>query len=191
VPHGQVREILYYAESSDSMRRCYVYTPPGYDEDTSVSYPVLYLQHGMGENETGWSAQGNVNLIMDNLLAEGKVKPFIIVMENGGVSFMGAPRRGGGARPAVGAGAPPAGERPARPSGGGRFNFASGFQQVLLDDLIPYIEANFRALSDQPNRAMAGLSMGGMQTRSITLVLSRLRMRSRPKALTPPFMNRR
>ncbi|MBN2686180.1 MAG: hypothetical protein JXR40_12940 [Pontiellaceae bacterium] len=197
VPHGQVREVLYYAETSDSVRRCYVYTPPGYDDDTSISYPVLYLQHGMGENETGWSAQGCVNLIMDNLLAEGKVKPFIIVMENGGVSFMGAPRRGGaaapagaarpgpgagapqagappaGQRPAPGAGAPPAGappagQRPARPAGGG-FNMGGGFEQVLLNDLIPYIEANFRALTDQPNRAMAGLSMGGMQTRSITL----------------------
>ena len=83
VPHGQVREHIYYSEVNKSMRRCFVYTPPGYDKNTKKRYPVLYLQHGGGENETGWSSQGHANLIMDNLIAEGKAKPFIIVMDNG------------------------------------------------------------------------------------------------------------
>ena len=83
VPHGVVREHHYYSPTNDSMRHCFVYTPPGYDEDTETRYPVLYLQHGGGENEYGWPNQGRTNLIMDNLLAEGKAVPFIIVMDNG------------------------------------------------------------------------------------------------------------
>lgn len=83
VPHGQVREIHYFGKSSNSMRRCFVYTPPGYDQNLNTRYPVLYLQHGGGEDETGWSNQGRANLIMDNLIAEGKATPFIIVMDNG------------------------------------------------------------------------------------------------------------
>jgi enterochelin esterase-like enzyme len=149
VPHGQLREIYYFSKSSDKTRHIYVYTPPDYDKDASKRYPVLYLQHGGGENETGWGRQGHTGLIMDNLLAEGKSKPFIIVMENGGV---------GGPRPTNAA--------PAGAGGRGAFNF-SAFEKVVIDDLIPYIDANFRTLADQPHRAMAGLSMGGMQTRSI------------------------
>ena len=114
-------------------------------------YPVLYLQHGGGENETGWSKQGRANLIMDNLIAEGKAKPFIIVMDNGTWSMQGPPR-----------GERPAGEWP--PKG-----WADGFTKTLLEDIIPMIDNNFRTLADQQNRAMAGLSMGGMQTRVITL----------------------
>ena len=83
VPHGQVREHIYYSETNKSLRRCFVYTPPGYDSNLKKRYPVLYLQHGGGENETGWSAQGKAGLIMDNLIASGKAKPFIIVMDNG------------------------------------------------------------------------------------------------------------
>lgn len=83
VPHGQLREHLYFSKSNNSMRRCFVYTPPGYDKETKKRYPVLYLQHGGGEDETGWGNQGHANLIMDNLIAEGKAKPFIIVMDNG------------------------------------------------------------------------------------------------------------
>ena len=147
VPHGQLREVYYFSKSSDKTRHIYVYTPPDYDKDTSKRYPVLYLQHGGGENETGWGRQGHAGLIMDNLIAEGKSKPFLIVMENGGVS---------GPRPTNAA---PAGGR-------GAFNF-SAFEKVITEDLIPYIDANFRTLTDQPNRAMAGLSMGGMQTRAI------------------------
>jgi len=115
---------------------------------------VLYLQHGMGEDETGWGNQGHANLIMDNLIADGKAKPLIIVMENGG----GNPGSAGAATPGARGG----------PGGRGGFNF-SAFERVLIDDLIPFIDDNFRTVADQPNRAMAGLSMGGMQTRQITL----------------------
>jgi len=151
VSHGQVRELPYFSKSNNSMRRCFIYTPPGYDNDTQKRYSVLYLQHGGGENETGWSNQGHANLIMDNLIAEGKAKPFIIVMDNGTWSMT----------------RPPAGERPAGqwpPKG-----WADGFTKTLLEDIIPMIDANYRTLADQSHRAMAGLSMGGMQTRVITL----------------------
>jgi enterochelin esterase-like enzyme len=143
VPHGQLREVLFHSKSTDSTRRAFVYTPPGYDEDSGKRYPVLYLQHGWGENEYGWGVQGRANLIMDNLIAEGKTKPFIIVMTYGMTNEI---------------------------QFGGLRNFDIGpFQTVLVDELIPYIDTNFRTLSDQPNRAMAGLSMGGMETKSITL----------------------
>lgn len=151
VPHGVLREVQYFSKTSDKVRRAYIYTPPGYDKDNSKRYPVLYLQHGMGENETGWGSQGHTNLIMDNLIAEGKAVPFIVVMENSSVKFerLREPRPAGG------------------PMGG--FDFAGEFKNVLLNDLIPYVEANYRVVADQKNRAMAGLSMGGMQTRLITL----------------------
>ena len=154
VAHGQVRELLYFSKSNNSMRRCFVYTPPEYDKDLTKRYPVLYLQHGGGEDETGWSNQGMANLIMDNLIAEGKAKPFIIVMDNGSW------RMPEGARP-------PRGERPAGPWP--PEGWADGFIKTMLEDIIPMIDANFRTLADQAHRAMAGLSMGGMQTRAITL----------------------
>lgn len=170
VPHGQLREVNYFAISSNSNRHCFVYTPPDYDKDPSKRFPVLYLQHGMGEDETGWGNQGHAGLILDNLIAEGKARPFIIVMENGSGNF-GGPRRGpapaGATNSAPSAGgtnaAPPRG-----PGGPGGFNF-NAFQTVLIEDLIPYIDSTFRTIADQPHRAMAGLSMGGMQTRTITL----------------------
>ena len=156
VPHGQVRELPYFSKVDNSLRRCFVYTPPEYDQDTSVRYPVLYLQHGGGEDETGWSNQGKVNLIMDNLIAEGKARPFIIVMDNGTWRWPeNVPRPKPGERPAPGTW-PPKG-------------WADGFMKILLEDVIPMIDADFRTLVDQPHRAMAGLSMGGMQTRIITL----------------------
>jgi enterochelin esterase family protein len=170
VPHGQLREVLYFAKSTNSVRRCFVYTPPDYDKAPNTRYPVLYLQHGMGENETGWGNQGHANLIMDNLLAEGKAKPFIIVMENGG--GIGGPQRGGPPTNAPPTSAATATNgAPIRVPGGfdGRsFNFGA-FEHVLIDDLIPFIDANYRTIPDQPHRAMAGLSMGGMQTHTITL----------------------
>jgi enterochelin esterase family protein len=171
VPHGQVREVRYFSKSGSSTRHCFVYTPPDYDKDTNRRFPVLYLQHGMGEDETGWGNQGHANLIMDNLIADGKAKPFIIVMENGG--GMGGPRRGGPPGGAAPAGAT-AGATNGAPAAGGRGGFGGGFnfnafQQILIDDLIPYMDNTYRTLADQPHRAMAGLSMGGMQTRSITL----------------------
>src|SRR5450756_61545 len=156
VPHGQVREIFYFAKTSDKHRHCFVYTPPDYDKDTTKRYPVLYLLHGYNENETGWSHQGRAGLIMDNLIAEGKVTPFIIVMENGDITT----------RPGfVPRGAPPAGAPP-RGNGRGMFDF-SIFEHALIEDVIPFIDANFRTIADQPHRGLAGLSMGGMQTRAI------------------------
>jgi enterochelin esterase family protein len=156
VPHGQLREILYLGKTSNTQRRCFVYTPPDYDKDPNKRFPVLYLLHGYNENETGWSHQGCAGLIMDNLIAEGKVTPFIIVMENSAINL----------RPGfVPRGAPPAGAPP-RGVGRGMFDF-SPFEHALIEDVIPFIDANFRTIADQPHRAMAGLSMGGMQTRAI------------------------
>lgn len=172
VPHGQLRENQYFSKTSNSVRRVYIYTPPGYDKDNSKRYPVLYLQHGMGENETGWGNQGHANLIMDNLIAEGKAVPFIIVMENSSVNFPRGPRPAPATAPAPqpGQAAPAGANAPAAPRGPmGGFDFAGQFQKILLDDLIPYVESNFRVIADQQHRAMAGLSMGGMQTRIITL----------------------
>jgi enterochelin esterase-like enzyme len=143
VPHGQLRQILFPSKSTNTSRRAFVYTPPDYDKDVTRRYPVLYLQHGWGEDETGWGAQGRANLIMDNLIAEGKTRPFLIVMTYG----MTNDTRIGGLRD---------------------FKI-DPFQTVLVDELIPYVDANFRTLADQPHRAMAGLSMGGMETRQITL----------------------
>jgi enterochelin esterase-like enzyme len=143
VPHGRVQQILFPSKSTKTSRRAFVYTPPDYDKDQTNRYPVLYLQHGWGEDETAWSNQGHADLIMDNLIAEGKIKPFLIVMTYGMTNDTRI---------------------------GGLASFKIGpFQTVLVDELIPYIDANFRTLADQPHRAMAGLSMGGMETRQITL----------------------
>ena len=170
VPHGQLRENLYYSKSTNTVRDCYVYTPPDYDKNTDKRYPVLYLQHGMGENETGWGNQGHANLIMDNLIAEGKAEPFIIVMDNSSVNFPANPagRPGMGMRRPGDTASAKNSNQPRR-GGFGNFNFAEQFEKILLNDIIPYIDSNYRTLTDQPHRAMAGLSMGGMQTRLITL----------------------
>ena len=106
VPHGQLRQILYFSKSTNTTRRCFVYTPPDYDKDTGTRYPVLYLQHGAFEDETGWGNQGRANLIMDNLIAAGKSRPFIIVMDNGGNNFAGGPRRGAPPAPGGAGGGP-------------------------------------------------------------------------------------
>jgi alpha-N-arabinofuranosidase len=155
VPHGDLRQTLYYSKSANATLRCFVYTPPDYEKDPAKRYPVLYLQHGGGEDETGWGSQGHTGLIMDNLIAAGKARPFLIVMANSYVPGSASPGRG-----PVPAGGPPGGR--------GRFDF-SAFERVLIDDLIPFTDANYRTIADQPHRAMAGLSMGGMQTRAITL----------------------
>jgi len=181
VPHGRVQQVLFPSKLTNSIiaRPAYVYTPPDYDKDTTKRYPVLYLQHGWGENEYAWWNQGRANLIMDNLIAEGKTKPFIIVMTYGltneGPGPGGRGRRGGG--PGAGStNAAPAGTNAAPGRGfGGRgggnpFGDASAnFEKVLVGELIPYMDANFRTLSEQPHRAMAGLSMGGAETKFITL----------------------
>ena len=165
VPHGQIRELYYWSETTKSTRHCFVYTPAGYDQDLDRRYPVLYLQHGGGENEYGWAQQGKTAQIMDNLIAEGKAVPFIVVMENGSVA-MPRPAAPAGA-PAFGQGAPQ-GDRPA--AGGFSFaGFADAFGNVLVNDVIPMIDANFRTLTESKYRAMAGLSMGGMQTKGVTL----------------------
>ncbi len=163
VPHGQLRQSLFYSSSTHTNLRCFVYTPPDYEKEQSRRFPVLYLQHGGGEDETGWGSQGYTGLIMDNLIAEGKAKQFIIVMANSYVPGASVPGRG--PAPAEATNTPPRG---VTGPGGRRFDF-SAFERVLVDDLIPFIDSNYRTLADQPNRAMAGLSMGGMQTRTITL----------------------
>ena len=199
VPQGSINEVYYWSSVTESMRHGYVYLPAEYYSNPTKKFPVLYLQHGMGENETGWSAQGKTGIIMDNLIAAGKAVPFIIYMDNGlnarpagqqapqggfggfggfgqgGQRPQGQPGQGfGGQRPQGGAqGAPgQGGQRPQgqRPRGGfGGFNMGGAFQDVLLKDIIPMVEKNYRVIADTEHRAMAGLSMGGMQTHSITL----------------------
>jgi enterochelin esterase family protein len=176
VPHGNVEIENYFAKTSNSWRHIFVYTPPDYEKNRSKRYPVLYLQHGGGEDYRVWTQMGRANVILDNLLAEGKVKPMIIVMETSvDPGPFGGPGRGAGASRGPGAGAPAAaagagaGAAADRRGGpGGAFNF-SDFEHRLIDDLIPYIDANFRTIANQPHRAMAGLSMGGMQTHQITM----------------------
>lgn len=156
VPHGDVREVYYYSQTNDAMRHCYIYTPASYDTDLNKRYPVLYLQHGGGESEHGWPQQGKTGLIMDNLIAAGLAEEFIIVMDNGSW-----------ARPRPAEGAAPQGNgqrRPGLPSG-----WADGFMNTLVNDIIPMVDARYRTIADREHRAMAGLSMGAMQTKAITM----------------------
>ena len=142
VPHGNVQQVLFWSESTQQTRRAFVYTPPTYGKNKK-KYPVLYLQHGWGEDETAWSTQGHANLIMDNLIAEGKITPFIIVMTYGmtnDVKFGTI----------------------------GSFT-AKEFEKVLVDELVPYIDSHFQTIAKRESRAMAGLSMGGIETKLITL----------------------
>ena len=187
VPQGSVNEVYYWSSVTQSMRHGYIYLPNEYYKNPNKKYPVLYLQHGMGENETGWSAQGKTGIIMDNLIAEGKAVPFIIYMDNGlDVRRPGDPAPGqgrfGGPRPQgpPPGGFPQGGPQGPRPQGapgqgGPRPNFAAfggmfnAFQEVLIKDIIPMVEKNYRVIADTEHRAMAGLSMGGMQTHAITL----------------------
>jgi enterochelin esterase-like enzyme len=201
VPRGQVRQVWYYSKVTEKWRRAYVYTPPDYDTNIKARYPVLYLLHGWGENEQGWHTQGHVDIIMDNLIAEKKAKPMIIVMDNlnavkpgESAALFGArgavtqavyepqPARGAagaGGRPAAGApgaaappaaGAPGAAGRPGAAGApaagrGGLGAFGGGaFTEMMFTDLIPMVERTFRVAPGRENRAMAGLSMGGMQT---------------------------
>jgi enterochelin esterase family protein len=191
VPQGSVNEVYYWSTVQEKMRHGYIYLPNEYYTNPTKKYPVLYLQHGMGENETGWSAQGKTGIIMDNLIAAGKAVPFIIFMDNGldtrrpgdpapgqggfggfggGQRPQGAPGQGG-QRPqgAPGQGGPQGGQRRGGFGGGGFGGFANAFQEILLKDIIPMVEKNYRVIADAQHRGMAGLSMGGMQTHSITL----------------------
>jgi enterochelin esterase-like enzyme len=139
VPHGDVRAVWYYSKITAAWRRVYVYAPPGYDADPGARYPVLYLQHGAGEDERGWSAQGRVNFILDNLLAAGRARPMLVVMDKGYATRAGETGN------------------------------ANAFESVLLTELIPFIDARFRTRPQREQRALAGLSMGGGQALQIGL----------------------
>jgi enterochelin esterase family protein len=149
VPHGEVRARWYHSAITGKWRRAHVYTPPDYEKDSGTRYPVLYLQHGAGENERGWIEQGRANFILDNLIAAGKARPMILVVDTGYAS-----RPGGGVSQSASARA---------------FAPTSAFEEVMLNEIIPMIDSTYRTLSDREHRAMAGLSMGSMQTLQITL----------------------
>ena len=158
VPHGQVREVWYHSKVTGSWRHALVYTPPNYDTQAKQRYAVLYLQHGGGEDETGWTRQGRANFILDNLIAEGKCKPMIVVMAYGYARRAGQPEPDLAGRPL---GSPEA--RKAMQE------MTAVFEDDVTQALIPYVDSTFRTLADRDHRAMAGLSMGGMQTFQVTL----------------------
>jgi len=146
VPQGQVRSLYYFSNEQQRWRHAMIYTPAEYEQGKK-RYPVLYLQHGMGEDETGWTKQGHMQHIMDNAIARGEAVPMIVVMESGDIK---APFGGGENR-------------------AGRSQYGASFYPVLLNDLIPYIDKNFRTKADREHRAMAGLSWGGHQTFDVVL----------------------
>ncbi len=146
VPHGLVSENIYFSKITNSSRRCFVFTPAGYEENTKIRYPVLYLQHGSFEDETGWPGQGHANLILDNLIAAKKAVPMIIVMDNG---YAYKPQK--------------------IENNGQRSRPASAFEEVMIDEIIPMIDAKFRTIADRKHRAIAGLSMGANQTMRIIM----------------------
>lgn len=148
VPHGQIRQIRYYSNVTKVWRRAFVYTPAGYDTNAK-RYPVLYLQHGAGEDETSWSNQGKMDAVMDNLIAEGQAKPMIVVMDNDYATDPTALRNG---------------EQGLR----GTFQ-NNALEKVFINELIPLIDKDFRTISDRDHRAMAGLSMGGFLAFQIAL----------------------
>jgi enterochelin esterase-like enzyme len=182
VPHGHVSEQSYFSTVTGKWRRAFVYTPSDYSTNTKGRYPVLYLLHGWGEDETGWVTQGHLDSIMDNLIAAGKAKPMIVVMDNlnavkPGESAALYAARGlvpaPGATPPSGrgaAGAPGPGGRGAAPAARGGGSLAQPtFTDMMFTDLIPSVERTYRVLPGRENRAMAGLSMGGSQTFSTAL----------------------
>lgn len=148
VPHGDLRQNRFFSKTTQSWRRMFVYTPPGYDKDQDKKYPVLYIQHGGGEDETGWSVQGKTDVILDNLIAAGKAKPMIVVIPNGNVTVAG-----GGARAGGGGG------------GGGGYSAAgmAGYADELINNIVPFVEKTYRVAPGAENRALSGLSMGGGQ----------------------------
>ena len=152
IPHGDVRSVLYFSKIVGKWRRCLVYTPPGYDHQPQRRYPVLYLLPGYGEDKLGWFNQGRANLILDNLIAARKAAPMVVVSDDQFTALK--PGEGplvlSGRRP----GAP-------RPNFG---TYGQTFTEVMLGDLIPFVESHYRTLTGRENRAIAGLSMGGMQT---------------------------
>ncbi|MBP7027812.1 MAG: esterase [Bacteroidales bacterium] len=166
VPHGEVRSFWYWSKTFGETRHAYIYTPPGYDRDKKKRYPVLYLQHGMGEDRRAWPNQGRTNFILDNLIAEGKAKPMIVVMEDGGIARgFGTPIRdkSGKILPR------PEGQGPGRRGGQGQGpNFWDEFTETIITDIIPAIDEHFRTIPNRENRAIAGLSLGGTQTYQIS-----------------------
>ena len=166
VPHGEVRSFYYWSKTFGETRHAYIYTPPGYDKEKKKRYPVLYLQHGMGEDRRAWPNQGRTNFILDNLIAEGKAKPMIVVMEDGGIARgFGTPIRdkSGKILPR------PEGQGPGRRGGQGQGpNFWDEFTETIITDIIPAIDEHFRTIPNRENRAIAGLSLGGTQTYQIS-----------------------
>ena len=157
VPHGTLSKVWYDSPTLGLTRRMYVYTPPGYESSTE-RYPVLYLLHGGGGDEDAWTTLGRANYILDNLIAQGKAKPMLVIMTNGNPGQAAAP----GSAPVV--------ERvQTPPSQGGIGEMASGkFEESIVKDVIPFIEGHYRVLTGRENRALSGLSMGGMQTMTTT-----------------------
>ena len=135
VPHGDIRKEEYFSPVLNSWRTFYVYTPPGYDKNTDKKYPALYIYHGGGEDERGWVQQGKTNLILDNLIAEGKAKPMLVIMPDGNM-----------------------------PASAFNENGLKMFQNELTNGLIPHVQKEYRVIDDADSRALAGLSMGGIQT---------------------------
>ncbi|NJD10635.1 MAG: esterase [Gemmatimonadetes bacterium] len=197
VPHGEVREKWYYSPLTKAWRRAFIYTPPGYDTSPGTRYPVLYLQHGAGEDERGWHVQGHMSFILDNLFAAGQAVPMIVVMDNGGGSaafarprpaappagVMGAPaaaaapgQAAGQTRPAQAAagqaapGQAAAGQQPAAGAAAATARppqAPNPFEQVLLTEIIPMVDRSYRTVADRDHRAIAGLSMGAGQAFTI------------------------
>jgi len=149
VSHGEVRAQWYLSKTTGEWRRAFVYTPPGYDDHSTTRYPVLILQHGSGEDETGWTRQGRAQFILDNLIAAGKARPMIVVMDRGYARLAGTPSP--------------------VPGPSGWLQNHTSFEDVVVHDLIPIIDASYRTIPNREHRAMAGLSMGGMQTLFIAL----------------------
>jgi enterochelin esterase-like enzyme len=160
VPHGEVRALWYHSKVTGKPRRAMVYTPPGYDQGTD-KYPVLYLQHGAGEDERGWTNQGRANFILDNLIAAKRAKPMIVVMDNGYATKAGQTTT--------------------------PFDFG-GFQAVLTEELIPKIDTTYRTLPDRDHRALAGLSMGGMQ--ALQIGVNHLELFASVGAFSAPVLGR-
>jgi enterochelin esterase family protein len=151
VPHGQIRQVWYRSNTLDTQRRMHVYTPPGYD-GTSERYPVFYLLHGGGDEDSGWSTIGRAGFIVDNLLAAGKAKPMLVVMPKGSL-----PRPAN--MPAMTPGTTPSPEAVAAMAA-----LQNRFTSELMKEIVPFVEKNFRVVADRDHRALAGLSMGGGQT---------------------------
>lgn len=140
VPHGSLRSKYYFSNYTNTWRRLFIYTPPGYDKNINTEYPVVYIQHGGGGDETGWAVQGKTDIILDNLIAEGKAKPMIAVIANGNVTA------------------------PGKSFGGYSSEGMAPFKEEMTKNIVPFIDSNFRTKANAKDRALCGLSMGGGQS---------------------------